>query len=157
MAEFMTAQLAIVSPYRLWDTQVYFDIEGSNNHEIICYDCFTFFHFQNKYDVAISSLLNDTSANQTVVFDSSIADKSNHGGKAIDIARDIWNSMCVMGVHVIHRDSGENTEWTYGDRGRFQVGTQWTIIVWAVEGHCMSMHDPEAQLEGTIHSSVRYY
>jgi hypothetical protein len=63
------------------------------------------------------------------------------------ICKSIWDELCVSGVHVIERYVDENTEWNYGDRGSFTVGSKWTIIVWAVDGFCPSGWAVEAKTQ----------
>lgn len=65
MSEFVTQNLGVISPYRFWLTNVYNNIGGDDNHHVTCYDCFINLHFQNKYNVVISSLMNNTVANTT--------------------------------------------------------------------------------------------
>jgi hypothetical protein len=45
MAVYVNAQMALVTPYRLWDTQVYNNIVGDDKHQVNCFDCFFFMHF----------------------------------------------------------------------------------------------------------------
>jgi len=73
------------------------------------------------------------------------------------ICKSLWDELCLSGVHVIERYVGEATEWTYGDRGGFTVGTQWTIVTWAVAGSCPSKANPlEALTHLDLHRHNRF-
>jgi len=77
MAKYVIAQLSTITPFRLWDIQVYDNIVGDDLHQITCNDCFFYMHYNNRYDIVISSLSNDTVANLNVTQDQRIVEYSN--------------------------------------------------------------------------------
>jgi hypothetical protein len=104
-----------------------------------CFDCFTRMDAKDKYDIVISALGNDTHANHTVVdsekFKEYASDKHwKHNAKTV--AEEIWNTMCVSGVHVVEKKSGFYVSQTYDDRVNLTVGDHWNILTWSVEGSC---------------------
>ena len=111
-----------------------------------CFDCFVYLHYANTYNILISSLATDAVANLAVLQDSRIVDDSNSGHDAIDLLNDIWNNLCVKGVHVvvnftntIFSSKEDIDEWVDhdfvdplgNDITKFQVGEKKTITVWA--------------------------
>ena len=108
---------------------------------MICYDCFNYLHYANAYNVLISSVSTDAIANQVVLSDSRIVNDSNSKHDAGDLAEDIWNNLCVKGVHVAVRYIDEWIDTDFEDQEgnditKFQVGEKKTITVWAEEGFC---------------------
>jgi hypothetical protein len=111
-------------------------VGGYDNHAMQCFDCFIYLHYANAYNILISSLATDAVANLTVLQDSRIVNDSNSGHDAIDLLNDIWNNLCVKGVHVVVRYVDEWMENDFvdtlgNDITKFQVGEKKTITVWA--------------------------
>lgn len=77
MATYVIDQLSYITPFRLWDIQVYDNIVGDDLHQVQCNDCFFYMHYNNRYDIVISSLSNDTVANLNVTQDQRIVEYSN--------------------------------------------------------------------------------
>ena len=58
----------------------------------------------------------------------------------------MWYNNCYQGVHVIKRYVDE---WTYSDldqRMRQVVGSQKTVIVWAISGSCPKSYPPNSNI-----------
>jgi len=121
-------------------------VSGNENHAMKCSDCFIYLSYADNYNILISSLATDAVANSTVLQDSRIVDDSNSGHDAIKLMDDIWNNLCVKGVHVvvnftntIFSSKEDIDEWVDhdfvdplgNDITKFQVGEKKTITVWA--------------------------
>lgn len=78
----------------------------------------------------------DSVANVQVLTDPRIVSDSNSKSDAVDLVNDIFNNLCVTGVHVVVRYVDEWISDDFEDRNTFQVGEKKTITVWAEEGFC---------------------
>lgn len=78
----------------------------------------------------------DSIANTVVTTDGRIANDSNSGKDCDVLLSDIWNNLCVKGVHVVVRyvDLWINDD--FDTRTSFTVGEKKSITVWAEEGSC---------------------
>lgn len=103
MTSSLFISLDLINPYRLWQAQTYSNVSGYNNHAYTCYDCIGYLHYANTYDILISSLATDSVANTVVLSDSRIANDSESGKDCDVLVNDIFNNLCVKGVHVVVR------------------------------------------------------
>lgn len=136
MVESTETQLDAINPYRLWQVMSYNNVGGYDNHAFSCWDCFSFLHYANRYNIVISSMPTDSVANTVVLQDSRIVHDADSKSDAVDLCNDIWNNLCVYGVHVVKRYVDYWVDSDLEDRYKLQVGSQKSITVWAMEGFC---------------------
>jgi hypothetical protein len=125
-----------VNPYRLWQAEVYANVSGFNNHAYQCFDCIGYLHYANKYNILIASMGTDSVANTVVTSDGRIASDANSGKDCDVLLSDIWNNLCVKGVHVVVRYVDLWIDDDFDTRTSFTVGEKKSITVWAEEGSC---------------------
>ena len=136
MVESVYTQLSLINPYRLWQAQSYSNVSGYDNHAYICFDCIGFLHYANTYNILISSMSTDSVSNTVVVNDSRISNDSDSKSDCDDLVNDIFNNLCVVGVHCVIRYTDEWIDSDLDERANFHVGSQKTITVWAEQGFC---------------------
>jgi hypothetical protein len=103
MASSLVYQFDVINPYRLWQAQSYTNVSGSDKHSMKCFDCFSFLHYANTYNVLVSSMKADSVANRVVLGDQRILTDANSKKDANVLVDDIFDNLCVMGVHVVIR------------------------------------------------------
>ena len=113
---------------------------GFENHAYICFDCFGYLHYANAYNILISSMASDSVANVTVLSDSRISNDAESGKDCDVLVDDIFNNLCVKGVHVAVRYVDEWINSDFDSRVNFKVGSKKTITVWAEEGFCQKSY-----------------
>ena len=101
----------MIYPWKLWQTQVYDNCGGYDDHTIVCEECIFFLHFQNRYNVVIDGVDKTSKPNRELI-NRDIRGDANDGSGARQIAERLWNSNCYYGVHVIKRYVDE---WTFSD------------------------------------------
>ena len=111
MASDVSVILDAINPYRLWQTSVYNNISGFDNHAYDCYDCIGYLHYANRYDIVISALDSASVALTNAVQSPVLFTESNSKKDAVDIVNDLMSLYCYAGVHVIERYVDE---WTNG-------------------------------------------
>jgi hypothetical protein len=145
MASSLVTQLDVINPYRLWQAQSYSNVSGSDKHSMKCFDCFSFLHYANAYNVLVSSMTTDSVANRVVLGDQRILNDANSGHDANVLVDDIFDNLCVTGVHVVIRYVDEWMDNDFEERTQFTVGEKKTITVWAEEGFCQKEANPMSQ------------
>lgn len=136
MSREVTETMYQVNPYRYWMSEVYDNISGNDNHHYICYNCAGWLHWNNRYNIVVSSIATNVNGATEIVNSSYIKDQSNSKSHADTVANNIWNKYCMTGVHVIERYVDEWTYSYYGDAYSANVGSHHTIVSWATEGWC---------------------
>jgi hypothetical protein len=111
-------------------------VGGYDNHAYTCFDCIGYLHYANNYNILISSMTTDSVANISVLTDSRIRNDADSKSDAVDLVNDIFNNLCVTGVHVVIRYVDEWIDNDFDERTTFQVGSKKSITVWAEEGFC---------------------
>lgn len=121
----------------MWSVWSYDNVGGYENHAFSCLDCFNqYLHYDNKYNIVIAAMSLESKANTVVLNNSKIKNDSNSKSDAVKLCDDIWNNLCVTGVHVVKRYVDLELYNDFSDRDTFEVGSQKTITVWAEEGVC---------------------
>ena len=122
----------MVNPYRLWEAMVYTNVAGGDKHFVKCYDCILYIHYANAYNIVLASLSVDSVANVAVTTDGRLASDANSRHDCDNLGDDIWNNLCVKGVHVV---VVKNVDlWNDNDfdtRYSMTVGSEKTVTVWA--------------------------
>lgn len=136
-------QLDLINPYRLWQVMSYQNVGGYDNHAYQCFDCIGYLHYANRYNIVVSSMATDSVANLTVLQDSRIVNDAESKSDCDDLVNDIWDNLCVYGVHVVVRYVDYWLDNDLEDRSTMQVGSKKTITVWAEEGFCEKNEMPK--------------
>jgi len=92
-----------INPYRLWQAMVYANVSGSDKHAWTCYDCISYVHYADNYNIILFSSTVDSVANVSVTTDGRLASDANSGKDCDKLRDDIWDNLCVKGVHVVDR------------------------------------------------------
>ena len=125
-----------VNPYRLWQAMVYNNVDGFDKHAFNCFDCFSFLHYANTYNIVIASLTTDSAPWIEQTTNSVLATYADQSRDCDKIANDIWSNLCVKGVHVVVRYVDLWNDNDFDDRYSMTVGEKKTITVWAEQGFC---------------------
>ena len=56
MSAQIVSTMSMIYPSMIWQAEVYNDIDGGSKHWFMCSGCFSFLHFQSKYNVVVSAL-----------------------------------------------------------------------------------------------------
>jgi hypothetical protein len=93
-------------------------------------------HYANAYNILIAALSTDSVADVSVTTDGRILNDANSGKDCDVLVNDIFNNLCVKGVHVVVRYVDLWNDNDFEDRGTMTVGEKKTITVWAEQGFC---------------------
>ena len=115
---------------------VYANVSGFNNHAFSCYDCISYLHYANTYNIVLASLSVDSVANVSVTTDGRLASDAESGKDCDKLVDDIWNNLCVKGVHVVVRYVDLWNDNDFDTRYSMTVGSEKTVTVWAEQGFC---------------------
>jgi hypothetical protein len=118
---------------------VYNDISGGDKHWFWCAGCFSFLHFQSKYNVVVSGVPKNSVGNSALISknDATVTSWSNQRSDAHTLVNNISKLGCYYGIHVVERYVNEWTASNYGSsRSKQYVGSGHTIIVWAINNAC---------------------
>ena len=110
---------------------VYANVAGGDKHFVKCYDCILYIHYANAYNIVLASLSVDSVANVTVTTDGRLASDANSGKDCDKLVDDIWNNLCVKGVHVVVRYVDLWNDNDFDTRYSMTVGSEKTVTVWA--------------------------
>ncbi len=98
-------------------------MSGFNNHAYTCFDCIGYLHYANTYNILISSMTTDSVANTAAVNDGRVYTDSNNKSDCDMLVTDIFNNLCVTGVHCVIRYVDEWIDGNFDERTNFEVGT----------------------------------
>ena len=115
---------------------VYANVGGFENHAFTCFDCFSFLHYANSYNIVIASLATDSNPWIEQTTNSALVTYSNQSRDCDKIVDEIWSTLCVKGVHVVVRYVDLWNDNDFDDRYSMTVGSEKTITVWAEQGFC---------------------
>lgn len=115
---------------------VYANVSGFNNHAFNCYDCISYLHYANTYNIVLSSLATDSIANVAVTTDSRLATDADYSRDCDKILDDLWGNLCVKGAHCVVRYVDLWNDNDFETRYSMTVGSEKTITVWAEQGFC---------------------
>lgn len=135
MSSTIVSIMSKIYPSMLWQSQVYKDISGGSKHWFTCSGCFSFLHFQSRYNVVVAAQPTSSKANSDLLssFKTMFTEYSNSPFDAHTTVN-ILAKYCFTGLHVIERSVDEWTDSQFGSRHTQTVGSKHTIVAWAVSG-----------------------
>ena len=144
-------------PWKLWQVQVYDNLEGFPKHTFSCSGCFNqFLHYKKKYNIVVEFVDKNSQANKAALKNTLMKKELDSGMDCRQIHDKVKKKAAFTGLHII--DNGAHLERfsNMGDRAIRVNGRHHTGIAWAVKGKAMKDAGTLFFNEDTIHLDGGY-
>ena len=138
MGQYIFNSLAKIYPWKLWQVQVYDNVEGFPKHTFSCVDCFNqYLHYKKKYNIVVEYVDKNSQANTNALKSQLMKGDLDSRQNCRQIHDKVVKKAAYTGLHII--DNGHHFE-IFGNMGNRSIrvnGKKHIGIAWAVKGRTM--------------------